>query len=419
MNYILVLLILFFLLCPGIILWTCQKFSWAQKIGPVIFAYALGLIFGNLGLLPTMNEFLTDFLIMHPKTDIQDIVELQNQGLIAEKQVFAFQIYQLKDQLMSVSVLLAIPLMLFSSNTKAWKKLAGPTIASLFIGLFSVLFMVSLGYLLFKNGNLNDVWKISGLLVGVYTGGTPNLASLKLMLEVDPNTYILTHTYDLVVSVVYLLFLLTIGKSFFRKFLPFQELAPEPSKNEIQEIPTKKHKTTIQKGIEILKGISISLVIIGISLGFASLLPEHLLMVVVILSITTLGILASLVPRINAMALTFDTGMYFILIFSVIVASMADISNFSGIDPYLFGYINLAVFGSLALHVFLSKVFKVDADTTLITSVSFICSPPFVPVIAGALGNKNIILSGITVGIIGYALGNYLGFFLANLLKMF
>jgi uncharacterized membrane protein len=79
----------------------------------------------------------------------------------------------------------------------------------------------------------------------------------------------------------------------------------------------------------------------------------------------------------------------------------------------------MAVFGSLFLHVLLSKLFKVDSDTTMITSVAFICSPPFVPVIAGALGNRHIVITGITIGIIGYAVGNYLGFLVASLLSSF
>ncbi len=50
--------------------------------------------------------------------------------------------------------------------------------------MFSVVAVVSFGFYLFQNTN-PELWKISGLLVGVYTGGTPNLASLKLMLDVD------------------------------------------------------------------------------------------------------------------------------------------------------------------------------------------------------------------------------------------
>ncbi len=53
----------------------------------------------------------------------------------------------------------------------------------------------------------------------------------------------------------------------------------------------------------------------------------------------------------------------------------------------------------------------------MITSTALIFSPPFVPVVAGAIQNKEVIVSGLTVGIIGYALGNYLGVIVAEFLR--
>jgi uncharacterized membrane protein len=49
--------------------------------------------------------------------------------------------------------------------------------------------------------------------------------------------------------------------------------------------------------------------------------------------------------------------------------------------------------------------------------VSAVCSPPFVPAVAAALKNKSIIISGLTTGIVGYAIGNYLGISLAYLFR--
>jgi uncharacterized membrane protein len=79
---------------------------------------------------------------------------------------------------------------------------------------------------------------------------------------------------------------------------------------------------------------------------------------------------------------------------------------------------SFVIFGSLFIHILLSKIFKIDADTTMTTSVALICSPPFVPVIGGGLKNSKVIIPGLTVGIIGYALGNYLGAIVAELLSV-
>jgi uncharacterized membrane protein len=404
---------------PAIILYFCFKYPTLNKLGPVIIAYIIGILLGNVGILPSMGTFLNEFLVTNPKASPEEVNGLLQDGLILQENLLSFRIYKLRDTLMSISILLAIPLMLFSTNIKQWKQMAGKTFYALLIGLFSVVFVIVIGFFIFRHSGITDLWKVSGLLIGVYTGGTPNLASLKMMLDVDANTYILTHTYDLIVGVFYLSFLLSVGQRFFQKFLPkfplpTGQIEPQQIEENNDFWGFLDRNTLVPLGKAILMAIGILIIGAGLSL----LVPEHLLMVVVVLSITTLGILASLIPTINRVEKSFDTGMYLILIFSLVVASMADIRNFAGLTPALLGYISLAVFGSLTIHVFLSKIFKIDADTTMITSVAFICSPPFVPVIAGALRNRHIMVSGITIGIIGYAVGNYLGFLVANLLKM-
>ena len=69
-------------------------------------------------------------------------------------------------------------------------------------------------------------------------------------------------------------------------------------------------------------------------------------------------------------------------------------------------------------NTILCKIYKVDADTHMVTSTALICSPPFVPMVAGALNNKEVVVSGLTVGIVGYAAGNYLGVIVSSLLDL-
>ncbi len=166
-----------------------------------------------------------------------------------------------------------------------------------------------------------------------------------------------------------------------------------------------------------MKALGLAVVIFAIAGGAGFLVPADLQMTVVILLITTLGIIASLFRSINRIEKSFELGMYFILIFSLVVASMADVRQFIAASPSILFYVSLVVFGSLLVQVILSKIFRIDTDTLMITSTAFICSPLFVPVVAGALKNKEVIVSGLTVGIIGYAAGNYLGVMIAYLLS--
>jgi len=375
-----VILVIFYVFAPLLILYLCHRFPFINKLGAVVVAYMVGLILGNIGVLPEGSEKIQEWVT-------------------------------------TITVPLAIPLLLFSINIKNWFRIAGKTMLSMILALSSIIIIVILGNFLFQD-SIDESWKISGMLVGVYSGGTPNLASIQAALDVDKTVYIITHTYDMILSAIYLFFLMIAGQKVFGLILPrFKKRSLE---NEIEDLNgTDPYWGMLQKekALPLLKALVYAIIVFASGAGLSFLVPEESQMVVVILTITTLGIAGSFVPGINKIDKTFELGMYFILIFSIVVASMADISKFTNITPSLFFYVTLAVFGSLVLHILFSKFFAIDADTTIITSTALICSPPFVPVVAGALKNKEIIVSGLTVGIIGYAVGNYLGITMGYLLR--
>ena len=377
-----IILILFYLLIPALILFSCKKSSLIRKMGSIVIAYALGITLGLSGLLPEGSAKIQDIII-------------------------------------SASIPLAIPLLLFPTRVKDWFNLAGPTFKALLVGLFSVVVTVFIGFFIFKPEDSEDFWKVGALLIGVYSGGTPNLASLQAMLDVKAETYIIIHSYDMIFSTIYFLFLITIGHKFFLKFLPPFKHTTKLETNTNDEIAIFDKIFNKKAAIPLLKVFGLAILILGISAGLASLFPPSSFMVVVILALSTLSLGASFIPSINKIKTSFDLGMYFILVFSIAVASMVNLKELASASYDLIYYPAFVIFGSLLLQAIISKFTKTDADTLMITSTALICSPPFVPVISSAINNRNILVPGITVGIIGYAIGNYLGFFVGEVLKLF
>lgn len=378
-----ILLLLFYLGVPAVIVWLTLINKTIDKIGAVVISYAIGLLIGNIGIIPVSCEFF-------------------------------------QEKLSSIIIAIAIPLVLFSSDIKKWLQLVKSTFISLFLGLVSVIIVVYIGFFIF-NGKIDQIWKISGMLVGVYSGGTPNLAALSAALDVSDEIYIITNTSDLVVSSIFLLFFITIGKKTFEIFLPkfsFKDKQNlevfQQNINDYNDYSNFFHK---QNFLHVIIGVALALVIVGIAVLAGSVF-NRLSEVVTILALTTLGLLGSLLPKIRTIKKTFPTGMYLIYVFSLIIASRADFRAFFQIETLnIFLYASFVVLGSLILHTLMSKIFKIDADTLIITTIALVYSVPFIPVVAGALKNKYIIISGIVIALIGYAVGNYLGVFVAYSLK--
>ena len=416
------ILFIFYFLFPVLIIYATHKSSFLKRIGAVVLSYILGLFVGNIGWLPKPSDTFRNFLAEKTFLPDDQVQQMVDSGQLIADDILYNKLAFVQDTIISVVILLAIPLLLFSLDVRKWFGFAKDALKSLILALVSLLIVIFLGYFMFKN-DIPEAWKIGGLLVGVYTGGTPNLAAIATALEVNPNLFVLTHTYDLVLGAFLLLFLLTIAQKTFNWFLPTfkekyqnKEVISDEYNEDIDDFSGILNKKTIWG---LVKVFLIDILVVAISVGVGFIVPEAARMVTIILLVTTLALALSYFTNISKIDKTFQFGMYLIIVFSLVVSSMGDLRNMFSIDfLHLFLFVFVAVVGSVIIHVFLSKIFKVDSDTTIITITALTYSPPFVPVVAGALKNKNIIISGLTVGIIGYAFGNYIGVLVAYILKV-
>jgi uncharacterized membrane protein len=327
---------------------------------------------------------------------------------------------EIPDILSTAIIPLALPMLLFEINIKSWSKVAGKAFLSMIIGIFCLMVTIIAGYYLFRD-HIEEANKVSGMLAGLYVGGTPNLASLKAALNVNDDVFIAVNTVDMLVCAVYLLFLISVAKKVLgRILLPY----PHPIESGNETVEEKRVIKRLKIWISYVSignilaafGVSVLIALIGAAIGFGLVKDNAIQMAVIILTITTLAIIASNIKAVKKIRGSFDTGMYLILIFCIAVASMADFESMTKAFLPLMGFVALGVFGTLILHIICCKIFRIDVDTMIITSASLMFSPPFVPVVVAAIKNKDVMMSGITVGVIGYALGNYIGVFIAYFL---
>lgn len=415
-------LVVFYLSAPVLLIYLTKISKFLSRLGAVVLAYLLGLFIGNIGILPAASKEFSDILGTRTFLPDAEFSSLLNASKLTESDVLVNQIASLQDILMTIIIPLAIPLLLFSLDIRKWLKLAKGAVLSLILAMASLLISVFTGFYLFA-GSINESWKVAGMLIGVYSGGTPNLAAIGTALNVSPNIFVLTHTYDLIIGAVALLFLMTAAQRLFHTFLPRFQIVHKAENafqigDEADDIenfdPLFKRKAVP----DILKALGVSTLIFAIGGGLSLIVTKPSDTIVAILSITTLGLLASLIKPISRLQNSFQLGMYLIIVFSLVVSSMANLSNMFQVEfLQLFLYVLFVVFGSMIIHVGLATIFKLDADTTIISITALTYSPPFVPAVASALKNKDLIISGLTIGILGYAFGTYLGVIVAAILK--
>lgn len=376
-----------FCLTPAGVIWLCRRFPLLDNIGPIMILYAIGMIIGNLPL---------------------NIPEMAMAQEIAT----------------SASIPLAIPMMLFCCRFT--RNDASTQLKVVISGFLSVAIAVIIGYILFGK-QIPEGDKIGGIMSGMYTGGMLNAAAIQAIFKVQEQNYIMMCSYDIVISFLYLVFLVSIGYKIFRRLYgekgnaTLTESEREDLEKQIAEAKRNPYQGLWSKsGLkELAKILGYTIVVVG--LAAASTLPfdPKWFMVIFILVLSTLGVVFSFFKPVRKLERSFDIGMYLIYIFSIAMASMADFSELSladGLNQILF--LTITVFGSLLLHAIFCRVMRVDADSMVVSSVSFINSPPFVPMMVAVLKNKKTLIVGLGAGIMGYALGNHFGVLMASLLEI-
>jgi uncharacterized membrane protein len=362
---------------PALMLLAARHLKPAAWVGPVVLCYAAGILLGNL-----------PGLTLEPRVSLS----------VSE-----------------AAVPLAIALLLFATDMPRWMRLARTTLLSFVLAC--VASMVSTGVVGLAFADRSDEWwKMAGMLAGVYTGGTANMNAVGMALQVREETLVLLNTADIVVGAAYFLFLVTVAQRLVLGFLP---RFPNPTAwHEGQDTGSGEAPFFTRAQ---MRGMALALLLAVVVCGVSAVGTQGVLgrldVTVVLLLITSLSLAASFLPAVRQLPGSSALGDYTLLVFCVAVGSLADAGQLREEGLFVFFFCFCAQLLAVVLHLGLAALFRIDADTVLITSTATIFGPAFIGPVARALRNRELLVSGMTTGLMGFALGTYLGLAVSWLLR--
>lgn len=379
-----IILLTYLLGLPLVIMLLAKRWSWIDKVSPMTILYIIGLLVGNF--IPLSKETL-----------------------------------DLNSTIGNIAVPVAIPLMLMACNLKKWS--TKKAVKAFLCGLVSVLIVSFAGFFLFhQNNDTKEFAQVCAVAAGIYTGGIPNASPIAKGVGMSEELYLYVSSYDLIVTGLYLIFVIFFGKTFFRKILPAPKVEDVLSSEKADNIENQDSKPPKKASVkQILWVLGITLAIVGIAYFVSTLVSSDgsVNMTVLILTLTTLSIGASFLKPIQEQEQSFDMGLYCVYVFCLSIATACNVSQMDLLGSLsILGYLFFVIFGSIVLQLLFARLLKIDGDTVMVSSVALINSPPFVPMAAALLGNKEVLMIGISIGLLGYMLGNYLGIGLFQLLML-
>lgn len=380
------LILIYLLLVPWLVIRLSKRWRWIDKVSPMTVLYAIGLVVGNI-------------------------------GLVGDRA------FGLCNTTSSLAVPLAIPLMLMGCNLSSWS--TGKALKVFLTGIVSVLITTVAGFFLFSgHGTLEyrDYAQVCAVATGIYTGGIPNIGAIAKGVGMGNELYLIVTSSDLIITGLYLLFVIFFGKQVFRKILPATSPASKADAAVIEQEETKAKPFSRQHWRGSLLLILLTIAIAALSYGLA-LLPSRggeVNMTVLILLLTTLAIGASFLKPVRRQTQSFDMGLYCVYVFCLAIATMVNVRDLNLAENLtVLYYIVFIIFGSLVLQFLFAKLLRIDGDSVLVSSVALINSPPFVPLVAALLENKDVVVLGVSIGLLGYMIGNYLGIGIYHVLMLF
>ncbi|MEQ9414854.1 MAG: DUF819 family protein [Cyclobacteriaceae bacterium] len=369
----------FFVLAFSVIisLWLEKRYKTFKKLGAGALAIIIGIILSNSGFLPGDSPAY--------------------------------------DFLMSQGVSASIVLILLSVDIRSIKK-AGPTMLKAFLlgAVGSALGAMTMSYILADSIG-SETYKLAGQFTGTYVGGGMNFAALGRAFDTNSDLFTAGIAADVIITAIWLIVCLAAPILLTRKSDPETSSLPD-------ELP-KENTYTIEQSLYRSDGsmkiahMAVLVTVVFGTIWISEALGKQFPVLPEILWLTTLVLIAAQIPYIKSITGGAMLGNYLLLLFLDSNGAKSVVANIIAVGPAVFYF----AMGTIALHgIFLFGVgylLKIDAGTLAVASQANVGGSSSALALASARGYTDKILPGIAVGLLGYAVGNYLGLVVGNIMQ--
>lgn len=364
-----------------------ERFAWAARFSTVLWVLALAAVASNSGLIPLdapVYGGLVGFAVPFAVTLVLMKVSLADVRRAGLAMTVAFAVASLGTVVGVVTASLALE----------------PWLASI------------LG---------DESWKIAGPYTGTYIGGSLNFFALWAGLEIgNPDLFAAANAVDnLSVFLVFGIWVAAAGMWRTRfpvaeRWRPRRDAEPVagPVAGPAADAPPR-----------LIVGHVVTLVFAAVAVMALSewvkvrLLDPVLPGIPSILLVTTFALLLGQLPAIRRLEGGWEIGNLAFYVFFAAVGAMIHILNAIRLAPVLFVYVAIVVAAHMAVVYGAGRLLKLDLGVLTIASAAAKTGPPMVIPLAEQLGWKHLALPGVLMGLLGYAIGNYVGFAVAYLVR--
>ena len=283
-----------------------------------------------------------------------------------------------------------------------------------------------------------ETWKLAGQYTATYTGGGVNFAAVGAALDTSGELFAAGIAADVTMTAIWMATCLAVPVLFAsldRKEakavveegiagtdggVGVSETHPGgPGRVEPEEGGTASLHQMLYSSvgaIGLLDLAMMALIVLG-TLWVSDWLGTVLAPVPSVLFLTTIALVLAQLPAVRALNGAGVIGNYLVLIFLASNGAMSVLANIVVIGPPIV-YFALATVGVHGIVIFgVGRLVGLDLKTLAVASQANVGGPASAMALAAARGYTDRLLPGVAVGLVGYAAGNYLGLFVAAMMR--
>jgi uncharacterized membrane protein len=375
-----------------------EQFRIFRALGSVLVAILLGMALSNVGLLPDTSPTY-DFLA-------------------------------------STGVSVAIVLILLTVDVRSVFSAGPKMLVAFLVGAVGTALGAVSAALVLAGEVGPETWKLAGQYTGTYTGGGVNFAALGRAFATSSDMFSAAVAADVAITAIWLIACLSLpvlltrnGNSESGRSAEADELAPHGAgavpdsaaalEADLEEAGAAVGVSGISADLKdalqsTLTAVSIgeaaALVTLSVGLVWLAGVLAAVWPVPEVLLLTTMVLLAAQVPAIKELSGSAMWGNYLLHLFLAANGAQSVIANIFRIGPVIFYFAaaTVAVHGVVIFGI--GRLMKIDAATLAVASQANVGGPASAMALAGTRGYTELLLPGIAVGLLGYAVGNYMGY---------
>jgi uncharacterized membrane protein len=362
--------------------WLDKTYAWARKLSPVVMILFLAGLVSNLGLITDRSPFY--------------------------------------DGLASFTVPFAVCLILFTVNLADLKRAGGPLLAAFVVACVGTVAGALVAGLLLDSQLMEimggDAWKLAGPFTGTYTGGSLNFFAMWNGLEIgNPDLFAAANAVDnLTLFPLFALWIMLpawLGRRYpVARY--WGEVDHEDAADEAEKAAPE---------LRILDVVALSfaaLAIMAVSeLIKTAVIADFMPSFPTILIVTTLALILAQFRFVGRLQGAFELGNMAFYLFFCAVGAMINVKMAIILSPILFAYVMVMIVVHIIGIYGIGRLLRLDIRVLTIASCAAKSGPPAVVALANVHGWKTLVLPGVAMGLLGYAVGNYLGFATAYAMK--